>query len=128
MRFATPPLRFLPWRGQSIAYVFYGDGPLLVCPAWWVGHLEEQWKDELFREFFWRLGSFSKVVLYDRPGSGLSRNAEPPTNLDDDVAIFDGLIETLGATQLSLLGASSGGPVAIRWARLHPDRVTWLFL
>lgn len=67
-------------------------------------------------------------MLYDRPGSGLSRNAEPPTNLDDDVAIFDGLIETLGATQLSLLGASSGGPVAIRWARLHPDRVTWLFL
>ena len=45
-------IRFLRFAGRRVAYAVTGDGPPLVAPAWWVSHLELDWSDQAFREFW----------------------------------------------------------------------------
>ena len=73
---AAPRILFCgPPGGPRIAYAVSGEGPALVCAAWWVSHLEHDWRDERFRRFFAALGEGRTLVRYDRPGVGLSGTA-----------------------------------------------------
>ncbi len=129
MRTHPPPVRFVQDAfGRRIAYSVCGQGPLLVCPAWWVGHLERDWDWVEYRTFFNALAQEATVVRYDRPGSGLSDRELRGADLDDDVMVLDSVISELGAETVSLLAASCGGPPAIRWSAANPTRVEQLLL
>src|SRR5438105_10189361 len=52
--------------GARIAYAVVGEGPLVLCPAWWVSHVERDWEHPGFRSFFTRLADGFRVVRYDR--------------------------------------------------------------
>ena len=120
----APTIRFLKDpRGHRVAYALHGSGPVIVCPAWWVSHLEKDWDDPEFRAFFERLGDGFTVVRYDRPGVGLSDRDVPPRTLEDETALLAALIDHLGAATVALFCVSCGGPTAIRYAAEHPDRV-----
>jgi pimeloyl-ACP methyl ester carboxylesterase/DNA-binding CsgD family transcriptional regulator len=115
--------------GRSVAWSEVGSGPRLVIGGWWSSHLELDWEDPAFRRFTGRLAERHTVVRYDRPGSGLSdRAGPPPEDLDAQVAVLAGLVDALGPQRVSLLGASSGCPVAAAYAAEHPDRVDRLVL
>jgi pimeloyl-ACP methyl ester carboxylesterase len=69
----TQTVRFIrDADGARVAYAIVGEGPLILCPAWWVSHVERDWEHPGFRHFFTRLAEGFRVVRYDRPGSGLS--------------------------------------------------------
>ncbi|MEM7137883.1 MAG: alpha/beta fold hydrolase [Myxococcota bacterium] len=114
--------------GRRVAYATNGEGPFLVCPAWWVSHVEKDWDRPDFRAFFEHLGEYATIVRYDRPGVGLSDPCDDERTLDDEVALLDAVINELGADRLSLLGVSCGGPPAISWTVANPERVDRLIL
>jgi pimeloyl-ACP methyl ester carboxylesterase len=114
--------------GRRVAYATNGQGPVLVCPAWWVSHLERDWDQPDFRAFFEHLGEVATVVRYDRPGVGLSDPCDEERTLEDEVALLDSVIEAADAPTLSLLGVSCGGPPAIAWTIANADRVDRLIL
>lgn len=109
-----PSVRFIKDRdGRRVAYASHGQGPTLVCPAWWVSHLEIDWEQPSFRAFFEHIGEVATVVRYDRPGVGLSDPCTSARNLDDETALLDAVIravdaDTRGARQLDaeLAGAA----------------------
>jgi pimeloyl-ACP methyl ester carboxylesterase len=113
--------------GNRIAYAEVGAGPLLICPAWWVSHVESDWALPRFREFFTRLGTSFRVIRYDRPGMGLSDRDVPSRTFHDEVRLLETVAEHVGVhsdeQNVSLLGISAGGPVALAYAARYPARV-----
>ncbi|WP_334500510.1 alpha/beta fold hydrolase [Bradyrhizobium sp. AZCC 1678] len=110
-------------NGARIAYATVGEGRLILCPAWWVSHVERDWEHPGFRRFFGRLAEGFRVVRYDRPGTGLSDRDVPPRTQADEVQLLATLADELGDSQFSLFAVSCAGPVALTYAAAHQERV-----
>ena len=123
-------IRFLQFDGSRVALAVSGAGPPLVAAAWWVSHLELDWRDEAFRSFWGSVGAGHALVRYDHPGTGMSdREVDASTlTLDDEVALLGAVVDELGLQRVSLVGGSSGGCAAIAFAARFPERVDRLLL
>jgi len=115
-------------NGARIAYAVVGEGPLVLCPAWWVSHVERDWEHPGFRSFFTRLADGFRVVRYDRPGTGLSDRDVPPRTQAAEVRLLAMLADALGDAQFSMFAVSCAGPVALTYTATHPERVRRLCL
>jgi pimeloyl-ACP methyl ester carboxylesterase len=125
----SPPTRYAKSGDASIAYQVVGDGPIdVVLVLGFATHLELQWESPAFAQFFDRIGSFSRLVIFDKRGTGLSDPvAEAPTleqRIDDVRAVMD----AAGSERAALFGISEGGPMSILFAATHPERATALVL
>jgi pimeloyl-ACP methyl ester carboxylesterase len=112
-----------------IAYQTVGNGPLdLVLLPGAFSHVEHQWEEPSFDRFLRRLASFSRLIVLDVRGTGLSdRAAELPTleeQIDDVLAVLD----AVGSEQAALFGLSQGGGLVTLFAAAHPERTTALVL
>ena len=65
-------IRFLRFAGRRVAYGVTGEGPPLVAPASWVSHVELDWRDRAFRDFWESVARGYTLVRYDRLGVGMS--------------------------------------------------------
>ena len=124
-------IRYAKSGGVHVAYQVIGDGPRnLVFVPGFVSNLEVQWELPDFSRFIQGLASFSRVILFDKRGTGLSDRVptrELPTleeRMDDVRAVTD----AAGVTQAVLFGASEGGPMSVLFAATHPSRVEGLVL
>jgi pimeloyl-ACP methyl ester carboxylesterase len=121
---ADPVIRFCALAdGTRVAYSTHGAGPLLVCPAWWVSHLERDWKHPAFRDFFSTLAVHRTVVRYDRPGVGLSTRERKDFTQEKEVGILDAVVARLAEPTIDLLAFSCAAPVALAWAAANCERV-----
>src|SRR5712691_2481631 len=126
---AEQAVRFIrDTNGARIAYAVVGEGPLVLCPAWWVSHVERDWEHPGFRSFFTRLADGFRVVRYDRPGTGLSDRDVPPRTQAAEVRLLAMLADALGDAQFSMFAVSCAGPVALSYAARHQERVRRLCL
>ena len=95
-------IRFLEFAGRRVAYAVTGDGPPLVAPAWWVSHLELDWRDPAFRGFWEAVGEGYRVVRYDRLGVGVSDREvrDEDLTLECDVALLQAVLDKLTLEQV----------------------------
>jgi pimeloyl-ACP methyl ester carboxylesterase/DNA-binding CsgD family transcriptional regulator len=123
-------IRFLRFADRRIAYALSGDGPPLVAAAWWLSHLELDWRDESFRRFWELLAEGYSLVRYDRAGVGMSdrEGLDVQLTADSEVALLGRVLDELGLERVVLLGGSSGGSAAISFAVRFPERVERLLL
>lgn len=117
--------------GIHIAYQTLGEGPVdLVYLAPWISHLEINWQEPRNARFLRRLASFSRLLLFDRRGNGMSDpvpiDAPPGLELrmDDALAVMD----AVGAERAVLYGASESGALAGLFAASYPDRTVALVI
>ncbi|MBY0279800.1 adenylate/guanylate cyclase domain-containing protein [Candidatus Binatia bacterium] len=126
--FPTPLTRYAKSGDVSIAYQVAGTGPDLVLIPGWVSHLEQAWEEPTVAAFLHRLCSFSRLLLLDRRGTGLSdRVARLPTleqRMDDIRAVMD----AAGSERAAVFGISESGPLAMLFAATYPQRSTALVL
>src|SRR5437588_2438556 len=117
-------IRFFPFEDRRIAYAVSGDGPPLVASAWWLSHLELDWRDEAFRRFWEALAEGYTLVRYDRLGVGMSDRAgfEAQPTADGDVALLGMVLDELELERAALIGGSSGGCTAVSFAARFPER------
>jgi pimeloyl-ACP methyl ester carboxylesterase/class 3 adenylate cyclase len=113
----------------NIAYEVIGDGPLdIVLVAGFVSHLDNDWDHPVSAGFLERLASFSRLIRFDKRGTGLSdRNVGLPdleTRMDDVRAVMD----AAGSESAILFGYSEGGPMSVLFAATYPERVRSLIL
>ncbi|MBV8445685.1 MAG: alpha/beta fold hydrolase [Candidatus Dormibacteraeota bacterium] len=118
-----PQTKYAKSGDVSIAYQALGDGPFdLVLVHGFVSHLELAWEEPHLAQFLNRLASFSRLILFDKRGTGLSDPvAEPPTfpqRMDDIRAVMD----AVGSERAALLGVSEGGPLSIVFTCTYPER------
>lgn len=103
-------------EGVHLAYATIGQGPPLVWPAYWVGHLEEEWTNPRMQSFFRRLALHHTIVKYDKHGCGLSDRDRSDFSPGKEVRDLEAVIDHLGLKQFALFGMSQGGPTAISYA------------
>ena len=124
-----PTTKYARSGDVHIAYQVVGEGSqnLVLVPGW-VSHIEYAWEEPSFSRFLRRLASFSRLILLDRRGTGLSdRVNELPTleqRMDDVRAVMD----AAGVEQASLFGISEGGPMSMMFAATYPARTSALVL
>jgi pimeloyl-ACP methyl ester carboxylesterase/class 3 adenylate cyclase len=110
--------------GVHIAYQTLGNGPRdIVFMLGWATHLELQWDHPDVARFYRRLSEFSRLILFDRRGTGLSDRGVPVTfedGLDDMQAVLD----AAGSSSAALIGCDLAGRHALLMAATHPDRVS----
>jgi len=114
--------------GRKIAYAVVGEGPALVCPAWWVSHLEKDWGIARFREFFSALTEGHTLVRYDRLGAGLSDRDRTDFTLGIEVMTLEAVVQSVRLERFALFAQSCAAPTAVAYCARHPDRVTHLVL
>jgi pimeloyl-ACP methyl ester carboxylesterase/DNA-binding CsgD family transcriptional regulator len=119
------PTRYAKSGDVSIAYQVLGDSPLdLVFVMGWVSHLDWFWEEPRFARFLRRLAAFSRLILFDKRGTGLSDrvalNALPTLEqrMDDVRAVMD----AVGSERAALFGVSEGGPLCALFAATYPQR------
>ncbi len=127
----VPETRYAHSEQGNIAYQVTGDGPIdVVFVGDWLNHVEWQWEEPHHARFLARLASFSRLILFDKRGTGMS----DPVPLDelptleqwmDDVRT---VIDAAGAEQVALVAHSAGGSMAILFAATYPERVSGLVL
>ncbi len=117
--------------GAHIAFQVVGDGPMdLIFIPWWWNHLDSQWDDPLIAHFLVGLARFSRLILFDMRGVGLSDPAalsDLPTLerwMSDAVSVLD----AAGSKQVVVLGHGDGGLIALLLAAVFPERVSGLVL
>jgi pimeloyl-ACP methyl ester carboxylesterase len=121
--------RYADSNGQSIAFQVHGDGPLdLVLVPGFVSHVELIWEDPTVVRFLNRLISFSRLIVYDRRGQGLSDRPGRPATLEESMDDLRAVIDAAGSRRAAIIGISEGGPVSALFAATHPSRVSALVI
>jgi class 3 adenylate cyclase len=127
----APKVRYTRSGEVNIAYQVLGEGPIdLVYVMGWVSHLEAFWMDPAQERFFRRLASFSRLILFDKRGTGLSDRVainQLPTleeRMDDVRAVMD----AVGSKQAALFGVSEGGPMCALFSATYPQRTSALIM
>ena len=114
-----------------IAYQVVGQGPLdLVYVPGWVSHVEQAWEEPTLARFLCRLSSFSRLIVFDKRGTGLSDRVPDdklPTleqRMDDLRAVMD----AAGSERAAVFGVSEGGNLCALFAATYPERTTSLVM
>jgi pimeloyl-ACP methyl ester carboxylesterase/DNA-binding CsgD family transcriptional regulator len=113
-------------NGGRLAYSVTGSGAPLVFVPRWVSHLELNWQSR--RDLLTPIAEHFRLVRYDKSGTGLSDRRVRDFSIDSQLRELTALIEEVGLERFSLYASSAGGPVAISYAALHPERVENLVL
>ena len=125
----VPRTRYARSGKVNIAYQVIGDGPLdLVFVPGWVSHVELAWEEPERARFLRRLASFSRLITFDKRGTGLSDRVpddQLPTlevRMDDLRAVMD----AVGSQNAALFGYSEGGNMSMLFAATYPQRTVAL--
>ena len=128
----NPKTQYVVSTGDvNIAYQVVGDHPIdLVFVMGWVSHLEYFWREPSFARFLTRLASFSRLILLDKRGTGLSDRVELsqlPT-LEQRMTDVEAVMNAVGSERAALLGISEGGPMCSLFAATYPARTDALVM
>jgi class 3 adenylate cyclase len=127
----APETRYARSGEYSIAYQVVGEGELdLVYVPGLASHLELFWEEPEYSRFLHRLASFSRLILMDRLGTGLSDRLPPnqvstyEQRMDDIRAVMD----AVGSERAAVLGWSEGAPLCAMFAATYPQRASALVM
>jgi class 3 adenylate cyclase len=114
-----------------IAYQVVGEGPLdLVYVPGWISHVELAWEEPTLARFLRRLASFSRLIMFDKRGTGLSDrvpNDKLPT-LEERIDDLRTVMDAIGSKRAAVFGFSEGGNLSALFAATYPERTTALVM
>jgi pimeloyl-ACP methyl ester carboxylesterase/class 3 adenylate cyclase len=124
-----PETRYAKSGEINIAYQVVGSGPFdLVFVPGFISHLDLQWADPRIARFLEKLASFSRLILFDKRGTGLSDPVAAPAPLEDRIDDVRAVMDAAGSQRAALLGLSEGGPMSVLFAATYPERTRALIL
>jgi pimeloyl-ACP methyl ester carboxylesterase/plasmid stabilization system protein ParE len=119
----TPQTRYARSGDVSIAYQVVGDAPrdLVLVPGW-VSNVEVLWEEPACARFLERLATFTRLILFDKRGTGLSDRVSDMPNLETRMDDVRAVMDAVGSERAALLGYSEGGPLCLLFAATYPAR------
>ena len=128
-RQVSPPVKYAMSGDVAIAYCVSGEGPLdLVFAPGFISHIDHQWEQPRWVRFFTELGSFARLIIFDKRGTGLSDRHVRMPNLDERIDDIRVVMDAADSKQAVLLGISEGGAMCALFAATYPERVSRLIL
>ncbi len=126
---AAAPVGYTRRDGLNIAYQVTGTGSVdLVLVAGFVSHLTLDWTERRHAHFLHRLGTFSRLIRFDKRGTGMSDRPGALPDLETRMGDVAAVMDAVRSAQAVLFGYSEGGPMSILYAASHPDRVKGLVI
>lgn len=112
-----------------IAYQVFGEGAadLVIVPGF-ISHLEHMWDEPSLARFLERLGSFCRVIAFDKRGTGLSDRPGKPPTLEERMEDVHAVMDAVRSERAALFGISEGGPMSVLFAATYPERTSALIL
>src|SRR4051812_3578409 len=125
----VPETRYAASGVYHVAFQVMGNGPVnLVYVPGWVSHLEIELENGLSRRFYESLASFTRLIRFDKRGTGLSDRAMESMSLDQRMDDIRAVMDAAQVPRASIFGYSEGGTLAAIFAAKHPERVDKLVL
>lgn len=122
-------VRYAKNREVSIAYQVIGSGPIdLVFQPGFVSHLDLAWEEPFLARFLDELAGFSRLIWFDKRGTGLSDPIEPDAPPEHRIGDIRAVMDAAGSRRAALLGVSEGAALSILFAVTHPERTSALVL
>jgi class 3 adenylate cyclase len=126
----APEVRFAQSGEVSIAYGVVGEGPfdLVFVNGWVLSNLTEQAWHGPTAEFFERLSGFSRLIVFDKRGTGLSDRVSGVPDLETRMDDVRAVMDVVGSKRAAIVGFSEAGPLSLLFAATYPERVAALVL
>lgn len=125
----APHTRYARRAGAALAYQILGEGPVdLVVVAGGVTHLELAWQHSAPTRFFQALAAFSRLILIDQRGTGMSERDTANATLESRMEDLAEVLKAAGVARPALLGVGAGSAVSALFAAVHPDQTRALIL
>jgi class 3 adenylate cyclase len=122
-------VRFARSGDVHVAYRVVGEGPVdLVYAQGAYTHLEVEWELPAFRRYCERLAEFTRLILFDKRGMGMSDRVPGATTLEERMDDVRAVMDAVGSERAAVMGESEGGPLAMLFAAAHPERTAALIL
>ena len=127
---APPPKTQYARRGDvNIAYQVMGDGPVdLLCAPGFISNVDLYWTEPRVTAYLRRLATFSRLIIFDKPGTGASDPVASVPTLEERVQDMCAVLDAVGSERTAVLGVSEGGPMSLLFAATYPERITRLLL
>jgi pimeloyl-ACP methyl ester carboxylesterase len=120
----VPETRYAKSGDLRIAYQVIGSGELdLVFIQGFVSNLDLCWEEPGWAYFLSRLASFSRLIVFDKRGTGLSDRTEGAPTLEERMDDLRAVMDAAGSSRTALFGFSEGGPMSLLFAASYPERV-----
>lgn len=124
-----PETQYAISEGVHIAWQVFGGGDLdVVFVPGWFSNVEISWEDPWRARFFDRLGSFARVILFDKRGTGLSDRETAAYTLEDRMDDVRTVMDAAKSDRAVLIGVSEGGPMCALFAATYPERTASLVM
>jgi pimeloyl-ACP methyl ester carboxylesterase len=120
-----PETRYATVEGTHVAYQVIGEGPfdLLHIPGF-VSNVELAWEEPSYAHFLRRLASFSRLIIFDKRGTGMSDRL--PTDrlptLEERMDDIRAVLDAVGSERVALFSHSEGGNLSVLFAASYPER------
>jgi len=123
------PTRYAKSGEHRIAYSVTGEGPidLLYVPTW-ISQIEHLWAHPKTGAFFSRIASFSRLIMFDRRGCGLSDPVLTPPPLEEQMDDVQAVMDAAGSERAAVFAQLEAGAMAMLFAATHPNQVGALVL
>jgi pimeloyl-ACP methyl ester carboxylesterase len=124
-----PRTRYAKSGAINIAYQVIGTAPpdLVLVPGW-VSNIDCFWEEPAFARFLTRLASFSRLILFDKRGTGLSDRVADLPGLEERMDDVRAVMDAAGSKRAALFGYSEGGPMCALFAATYPQRTSALIM
>jgi class 3 adenylate cyclase len=121
--------RYVTSGDVFVAYQISGqESPDLLLTPGFASHLDQAWENPSGSRFFTSLGAFSRLIRFDKRGTGLSDRGVGIPHLEQRIDDIRAVLDAAGTQRGWLMGVSEGGPMSILFAATYPDRVAGLIL
>jgi class 3 adenylate cyclase/alpha-beta hydrolase superfamily lysophospholipase len=125
----APETRYARSGDLHIAYQVVGEGPIdLVYVPSWISQVEHYWEEPVVAGYFERLASFSRLIMFDRRGSGLSDPVPSAPTLEEQIDDVVAVMDAAASEQAAMFALLDGGSMAALFAATHPERTNALVL
>ena len=125
----NPETRYTNAGSVTIAYQILGSGPVdIVLVPGWVSNIDIFWEEPRVARFLRRIASYSRLILFDKRGTGMSDRVTDTPTLEERIEDVQAVMDAVGSKRATLIGYSEGGPMCALFAATHPKMVRGLVM
>jgi class 3 adenylate cyclase len=124
-----PVTRYARSGEAHIAYQVVGDGPFdVVFVPGFISNLDLTWDEPPRARFLNRIAAYSRLILFDKRGTGLSDRVGGIPGLEQRMDDVRAVMDAAGSERAAIFGISEGGAMAMLFAATYPERTRALVL